>query len=137
MTCSWTYLLKNDEDEVLWWSVFNEVLWLFGYLIPGWTFIWRRIFSHKIEFAIDNLMMTIRMQGRMNTTINCQVKLISKNEINARQWVWDRWFGLCIAAINESMSLTSGDVMSSVHYDLEKFDKSTKSFKNWKCRCIT
>ena len=38
----------------------------------------------KIEFKIINLMMTIRMQGRMNTTINYQVRLISKNEMNAR-----------------------------------------------------
>ena len=38
----------------------------------------------KIEFKIINLMMTIRMQGRMNTTINYQVGLISKNEMHAR-----------------------------------------------------
>ena len=40
--------------------------------------------NYKIEFALNNLMMTSRTQESMNTTINCQVRLISKNEVKAR-----------------------------------------------------
>ena len=72
--------------------------------------------------------MTIRMQESMNATINYQVKLISKNEINARYKVWYRWFHLCIVVINESMPVPSSDVILSQHH--KEIDKSIKSFKN-------
>ena len=54
------------------------------YVVLDYMFIWGRILSHKIEFKMINLMMTIRMQERMDITINCQVELMSENEINAR-----------------------------------------------------
>ena len=31
----------------------------------------------------------------------------------------NRWFGLCIVVVNESMSVPSSDVMSSAHYDVD------------------
>ena len=43
----------------------------------------RMLRRRKIEFTINNLMMTIRIQGRMNNIINSQVSVISRNEINA------------------------------------------------------
>ena len=43
----------------------------------------RMLRRRKIEFAINNLMMTIKIQGRMNNIINSQVSVISRNKINA------------------------------------------------------
>ena len=57
-------------------------------------FILRRMFIHEIEFAINDLMMTIRMQGRMNTTINCQVRLSVKVRSLEDNELSNRWVGV-------------------------------------------
>ena len=58
---------------------FGDCIFIRTFVVPEKMLI----FIHKIESAINNLMMTGRMQRRMNA-INCQVKFISKNEINVR-----------------------------------------------------
>ena len=70
--------------------------------------------------------MTIRMQGGWAPLSTAKL-----NEINARQWVWYRCFGICIAVVNESMPVPSSDVISFGYHDLEKIDKSIRLFKNW------
>ena len=69
--------------------------------------------QYKIEFTIDNLMMTIRMQGRMNTIINCISKMRSMqdNEFGNKRVGSDiRCCSPC-TVVNESTSVLSRDVM--------------------------
>ena len=67
-------------------------------------------------------MMTVRMQGRMNTTINSKlgwsVKMRSMQDDEfSNRWVGSdiSWCNPCIV-VNELMSVPSGDVMSSGHH---------------------
>ena len=65
---------------------FGNCIFIGAFVVPDQTVIWSRIFFYKTGIALNNLMIIINMPGKLNTTIDCQVRLISKSEMldNAR-----------------------------------------------------
>ena len=82
-----------------------------AFAVPDQTFVLRRVFKHKIELAINNLIVTIRMQRKINTNITAKLdrsvkmRSMQDNELSNGQVGSDICCCCPCTVVNESMSI--------------------------------